>query len=306
MRDVAERPGVHQHRRVLERLQKVRLDGVAHDHRHRATGVKEVGRDRFAVARQTDHHAPEPLPHVLQRRREREHRHDLRGGGDVESCLPRHAVLGRTQADHDTAQHPVTHVQHATPRDAVQVDWKIAQAVVDVVVDHRGQQVVGRGDGVKIAGKVQIQPLHRHHLAVAAAGGATLDAESRAHRRLADGHGRALANPPERVAQPDRGRRLAFAERRRGDRRDNDVLRLRPAFQLVDGVQPDLRDVMAVRLQQVLADAHTGGDLGHREQARAASDLEVGRKSHCQVVLLMPRAAWPASPGASARWPRSR
>ena len=60
-------------------------------------------------------------------------------------------------------------------------------ALVQVVVDHRGEQVVRRRDGVEVAGEVQVELLHRQDLAVAAAGGAALDAERRAHRRLADG-----------------------------------------------------------------------------------------------------------------------
>ena len=103
VRDVPERPRVHEDRRVLQRLEQVRLDGVEHDHGHRAAGVKEVCRDRFAVPRQADHHAPETLAHVLERGRQCEHRHDLRGGGDVEARLARHAVLGRPETDDDAA-----------------------------------------------------------------------------------------------------------------------------------------------------------------------------------------------------------
>jgi hypothetical protein len=47
--------------------------------------------------------------------------------------------------------------------DAALVDFQLV-APVDVVVDHRRQQVVGRGDGVEIAGEVQVHVLHRHHL----------------------------------------------------------------------------------------------------------------------------------------------
>ena len=55
-----------------------------------------------------------------------------------------------------------------------------------------------RGDGVHVAGEVQVQPLHGHDLAVAAARGAALDAEGRPHRGLADRDGGALADLAKR------------------------------------------------------------------------------------------------------------
>ena len=53
-------------------------------------------------------------------------------------------------------------------------------------VDGRRHQVVGGRDGVDVAGQVQVEILHRDHLAVAAAGRAALDAEGRALAGLAD------------------------------------------------------------------------------------------------------------------------
>jgi len=73
-----------------------------------------------------------------------------------------------------------------------------------------------------------------------------------------------LADVAHRLAQPDRRRRLALAERRRRDRGHDDVLRRWAVAELLDRVQLDLGDVGAVRLQQVLADAHRGGHLRDR------------------------------------------
>src|SRR3546814_14745532 len=94
----------------------------------------------------------------------------------------------------------------------------------DVVVDQGRQQVVRRGDGVEVAGEVEVDVLHRHHLGVAAAGGAALHAEAGPERGLAQAHHRLLADPVEAVAEADGGRRLALAGRRRRDRRHQDEL----------------------------------------------------------------------------------
>ena len=57
-------------------------------------------------------------------------------------------------------------------------------AVEAVRVDQRGEQVVRGRDRVHVAGEVEVDVLHRHHLRIAAAGGAALDAEHGAERRL--------------------------------------------------------------------------------------------------------------------------
>ena len=304
VRDVAERTGVHQDRRVLERLQEVRLDRVAHDHRHRAPRVEEVGRDRLAVPREADHHPAEPLPHVLERRRQGEHGHHLGGGCDVKSRLPGDAVLRRAQPDDHASQYAVAHVEDPPPRDAVEVDREVAKAVVDVVVDHRGEQVVGRRDRVEVAGEMQIEALHRHDLGVASSRRAALDPERGSHRRLPDRDRRLLADVAEGVAQAHGRRRLALAERSRRDGGHDHVLRAGLAAQRLDGVELDLRDIVPVRLEQVRIDAHLARDLGHGQQTRLTRDLQVGRKLnlHPSTPIGFPRA----SRGAISRSARSR
>src|SRR5512132_4252937 len=79
-------------------------------------------------------------------------------------------VLAHAHADDAVAQRPVVDVQHPPPGDAVAVDVEEVVVVVDVVVDHRRQQVVGGGDGVQVAGQVQVEGLHRDHIAPAASG----------------------------------------------------------------------------------------------------------------------------------------
>ncbi len=70
----------------------------------------------------------------------------LGGDGDVEAVLAHLAVVA--QADHDLAQRAVVHVHHAAPRDLRRIDAERV-APIDLVVDQRRQQVVGRGDAWK-------------------------------------------------------------------------------------------------------------------------------------------------------------
>ena len=53
----------------------------------------------------------------------------------------------------------------------------LVRFVMHAGVDGGGQEVVGGGDGVNVAGQVEVEVFHGDDLAVAAAGGATLNAE---------------------------------------------------------------------------------------------------------------------------------
>ena len=106
------------------------------------------------------------------------------------------------QPDHDLAQGAIVHVDGAGPGDAAGVEAERV-AVMEMVVEQRGEQVVRRGDRVKIPGEMQVDLVHRHDLGVAAAGRAALHPEHRAERRLADADHHLLAQPAERLRQAD-------------------------------------------------------------------------------------------------------
>ena len=185
---------------------------------------------------------------------EAEDRHHFRGHHDVEAVLAREPVGRAAQPDHDLAQRAVVHVHHALPGDAAQVDAQLV-AVMDVVVQHRRQQIVGQRDGAEVAGEVQVDVLHRHHLRIAAAGRPALDAEHRAQARLAQADHRLLADQVERVAQADGGGGLALARRRRADRGHQDELAVLALGQRVEVVERHLGFVVTVGLEHIVGDA---------------------------------------------------
>ena len=97
------------------------------------------------------------------------------------------AIMGlvrRWQQARAGAVRPVVHVERALPGDAPRVDAELV-APIDVVVDQRRQQVVRGADRVEVAGEMQVDVLHRHHLGVTAAGSAAFHAERGVERRLA-------------------------------------------------------------------------------------------------------------------------
>ncbi len=185
---------------------------------------------------------------------EAEDRHDLRGDDDVEAVLSREAVARAAEADRDVAQRAVVAVHDPAPGDAAHVE-AAGVAVVDVVVDHRREQVVRQRDRREVAGEVEVDVLHRHDLGIAAARRAALHAEHRAERRLAQADDRLLADAVQRIAEADRHRRLAFARRSGGDGRHQDQLAVLLVLEVRAVIERDLGLVMAERREMLLRDA---------------------------------------------------
>ena len=310
MRDIRERPGVHERRRAFQRLHQIGQDGVLHQHGQRAAHAQIVGRDGLARAIAADHHAAQPLPHVAERSGQRQNRHDLAGHGDIEAGDALRALFLGTLADGDLPQHAVVGIHHAPPGDAVRIDIQAREAaalfrrqrvriglgdsqlpqppqhhrresaaavlgrraepveqhlrpsdrfVKHARVDGRRQQIVRRGDGVNIAGQMEIELLHGNDLAVAAAGRAAFDAEGRALAGLANAGEHLLAQMrAQRLAQSDRGGGLAFAQRRGSDRGHHDILPVRRILQPIANREMHFGFVLSVQLQFVGKNAGFG------------------------------------------------
>ncbi len=234
-----------------------------------------------------------------------------RGGGDVEPALAGDAVLAGTESDHDVAEGPVVHVQHPAPGDVLGVDAELV-ALVEVVVEHGGEGVVGGGDRMHVAGQVEVERLERRGLAVAAAGGASLDPEGGTHRRLSDGGRGPGADVGHALGQTDGGGGLAFAQRGRGDGRHHHVLGLRSVGQVGDGIELDLGHELAVGLEQIGGDPGLGGDGGDRLEGCLASDVEGGqltvpgpirrRRSSSPGLHRVPWSPLARQPGWVRRW----
>ena len=150
-------------------------------------------------------------------------------------------------------------------------------AVVQMVVEERGAQVVRRADRVDVAREVEVEVLHRDDLAVAAARGATLDPEHRAEARLADAHRRPLADVVEALGEADGRGRFALAERRRRDRGDDDVLAARVLALQALGcprASPSPWSVRTARARRPAGPA-PAAIVGDRPRRHATGDVEV-------------------------------
>src|SRR5215217_7556567 len=261
--DVTEGAGVDQGRRILQSLHEVGFYGLFQDDRHDACGHEVLCGYGVSFGVATDHNPPEAAAHIVKRGGEREDRHRFGGRRDVEAGLARDAVGVGAQPHDYIPQGSIVYVHHPSPGNALQLEVE-GVALVEVVVDHGGELVVGLGDRVDVAGEVQIERLHRHDLAVAAPRGAALDAENGAHRGLAHRYRCRLADVLEGLPEAYGGRRLPLTQRGWRYGGDHHVFGLRPVGELFDGVELYLGDALSIGLQEMLTDGYLSGDLVHR------------------------------------------
>ena len=277
VRDVGEGAAVDEGGVVFERLHEVRLEGVLQEDGHRPLRFQVAGADRFAVAGPRDDDVPQALPEVLDRGGETEDRHHLGGRHDVETVGARETVPDPAQPGDELAERPVVHVHHPPPGDPPDVDPQLV-AVMDVVVEERRQEVVGEGDGVEVAGEMEVDVLHGDDLGVAAAGGAPLHAEDRPEGGFAEADHRLLAEVVQGIAQAYRRRRLALAGRGGRHRRHQDELAVRPVGEAREIVERDLRLGMTIGLERSLGDTQlVQGDLGDAFELCLLRDFDVRR-----------------------------
>ena len=76
------------------------------------------------------------------------------------------------------SQRPVTHAKRSRPCDSFRIEFK-SIPMKEVVVHKRREEVMARRDGMRIAGKMQIDVLHWQHLRSSTSCTATLNAEYR-------------------------------------------------------------------------------------------------------------------------------
>ena len=276
--DVGERAAVYEGGRAFDGLHQVGLDGVFEQCRHRAVCFQVFGVNGAAVFGVGDEDVAQTLFQIADVFGKAEYRHDFGGDGDVEAVGTNHAVNGFAHAVDDVAQLAVVHIDHTTPQDAFRIDIQFI-ALVDMVVEHGGEQVIRRTDSVEVAGEVQINVFHRQNLGIAAARRAAFDAEHRPQRRLAQGDNGVFADVAQRVRQTDGDGGFAFARRSRvdGGNQNQTALFLRQ-FERFGRI--DFGFVMAVGFDIVNVQTQLGGNFANRTHSGRLGDFGIGFEAH--------------------------
>jgi hypothetical protein len=138
--------------------------------------------------------------------------------------------------------------------------------VEEVGVDERGEEVVRRGDGVNIAGEVEIDLLAGLDLRESAAGGAAFHAEDGAEGGFAGGDDGFFAETLEALHEADGGDRFAFAGGGGGGGGDEDELAARQTGWVMEDVEMELGVPGAELVIVGVTETELMGDGGDGEQ----------------------------------------
>lgn len=185
--DVGKGTAVDECGHAFDGLHEVGFDGVTEDGKQGAGDPGLFGENSAAVFGEADHDTVESGLQVLQGFGQAENGHHFRGGGDVESGG---AFGGFARRSVDLAQAAVVDIQNAFPKHAL--GFQVGLAIEELIVDDGGQQVVGAGDGVEVAGEVEVDGVGRMQGAASTAGGSPFAAKYRAHGGLTQGKRDAL------------------------------------------------------------------------------------------------------------------
>ena len=178
MRDVRERAAMHEGHVVFEGLDDVRLDGILQQCSHGADRLQIRCGDRFPIDIVGHDDAGETLLEILHIVCEAEDCHDFGRHGDDEMILTYDAVGLSAESDHDVSELTIVHIDAALPVDGLQVDAKLV-ALLDMIIEECGEQVVCARDGMEVTGEMKVQILHGNYLSHTAACSTAFNSETR-------------------------------------------------------------------------------------------------------------------------------
>jgi hypothetical protein len=179
-----------------------------------------------------------------------------------------------SEANGNISEHPVIHILTALPDNLFCIDAK-GVPLMNVVIQHSRQQVIGGGDGMEISGKMKIQFIHRNHLGITAPGSSSLNAKTWTKRRLSQCDDRFLPQLIHRLAKTDGGRRLPFPCRGRIDGSHQNQLAVLSVLDLFPKIIRQLRLIFSIKVQILFLDIQFFCNLMNRLKFRFQSNLNI-------------------------------
>ena len=285
MGNVGEGAAVNEGRGMLQSLHQVGLQGVLQKSRHCALGLQVMSGDRLAVIGIGHDHTGKTGLEVVDVTGQAQNRHDLGGHGDLEAILTGHALSLAAQTVHNMAQLTVVHIHSALPGDLLHVNPQRV-ALLNVVIQHGGHQVVGSTNGVEVAGEVQVDVLHGHHLSITAAGSTALDTKHRPQRGLTQGNHSLFPDLAQAVRKAHRGGGLTFAGGSRGNRCHQDQLTVWLILQVLQHPVVNLGLVIAILLNVLLIHPTVLCHFCDFQRGCFLGDFDITFETHALVLLL--------------------
>ena len=127
---------------MFQRLDDIRFDGVFQKRCHGAGCIQIIGGYRFAVEIVSYDDPRQSLLQIGQIVCQTEDCHDLRCHRDHKVVFSDHPIHLIAKADNDVAEYAVVHIQASFPHNLPGIDPQ-GVSLLDVVVQHRGQKIIG-------------------------------------------------------------------------------------------------------------------------------------------------------------------
>ena len=172
MGDVCEWSAVYDCRNMLQSLYQVWFQSVFQQCAHCTLCVQIACGNRFLLGSFSisisDYDSCKSFFQVFDVACQTQNCHDLGSNGDVIAVLTRHSVCLSAQSVYYETKLTVIHIHTSSPGYFSWVDVQFI-SLINMVVDHCCQQVVGCADCVEVTGEMKVDILHGNYLCVSAA-----------------------------------------------------------------------------------------------------------------------------------------
>ena len=194
MGNVGEGTAMNQGRRAPGGLNQIRPDGILQQDGHCPRRVDIPGGDHFPLPGPADDNAGQPPGEIIRSFGKAQDGHDLGSRGDIETAFPGKSIRDPAEREGDLPKGPIVHVEDTRPTDPPGVQ---AGPVfpIDVIVDHRRQQIVRGRYGVEIPGEMQVDVVRRLDGRLAAAGPAAFHAKDGTQAGFTEANDRPFTDP---------------------------------------------------------------------------------------------------------------
>ena len=268
----------------LQRLDEIGLDGILQERSHGPFCLQIVSCDRIPVIGVGDDDPGESGLQIHQVGSETQHRHDFTGNRDIKAVFPGNTLGLPAEAVNDVAELTIVHVDSTLPGDLLRINPE-GIALLNMVIKHSGQKIVGCADGMEIAGEVEIDVFHGNDLSISAAGSTALDTKDRPEGGLAKCNHGVFTDSPQTVGESHRGSGLALAGRSRCDGGDENELSLFREFPHCMQIQ--LGFVLAVVFHSILGNPERCRDGVDRLKGGFLGDFNVRLVCHKRASSCM-------------------
>ncbi len=282
---VGEGAAVDKGGRPFKGLHKIRLKSVLKKCGHCAVSLQISGGDGLLVIGVAHNNAGKTFLKVHDIIAQAENRHNLAGHGDVIAVLAGNTVDPSSQPVNHVAQLPVVHVHTAAPGYALGVNIQ-AVALINMVIQHCRQQVVGGAYCVEIAGKVEIYILHWHDLSISAAGRTALNSKNGAKGRLTEGYHCSFTDFSQAVSQTYRSGGFALSCGGGSNGRYKDKLAIGLVRQFIKQFKVNFCLVISVLLKVFFINTGYFCNFTDVCQFSFLCDLDICFELHCFVPFL--------------------